>query len=393
MSKSIGLVNSIGIAFSSIRMLTGAFSIFYLVSKGISIEQIGWLKAFQGFVLVFIDIPLSHIADQYSRKFSISISILTAGIWLVLMGAGSSFEIFLLAELFNAISLGLMSGTFNSYLYDTSKKYHQNKLAIDIFSSYQKYSFLVMGVVSILGTIIYSQNSINIWYLSGGLMLLTFLTSFYLPSDTSEQKVKQPFVNVLTDIMNFFSVNKGFSTHFIYANLFIMSLGQILIQYWQILIPNTYINYMLAVGVIFFIILNIQALSAFLLGRVKEQESINKILFLSVFFSLIALVLSYFSTFFIIISIFLLFFIFGILSSISLSNIVENFPKERHSTLLSTLAVFSKICMFILMPLSAILIKYLSFNFLFIIICCFSYVTYSLFKKNSRMLNLDPRAD
>lgn len=116
------IVDSVGISFGCVRMLIGAFSVVYMLSKGVSLYQLGWIKAFQGVILVFVDIPLSHLSDKYSRKLSIILSIFFASVWLFLMGVGHTFTHFMIAEFFNALSLGLMSGTFSAYLYDIKKQ-------------------------------------------------------------------------------------------------------------------------------------------------------------------------------------------------------------------------------------------------------------------------------
>lgn len=56
------------------------------------------------------------------------------------------------------------------------------------------------------------------------------------------------------------------------------------------------------------------------------------------------------------------------ISSLSLSQLVENTPRDIRFTLLYSFAVLSKIVMFIIMPISAILINKLGVNFNLILI-------------------------
>jgi len=157
MTLSVNLVNYVGIGFSCIRMLIGAFSVIYLISTGVSVYQIGLLKSLQAAVIVFIDIPLSYVSDKYSRKFSIGLSIFFAAIWLLLTGLGHDFTDFLIAEFFNALSLGLMSGAFSSYLIDVAQKKDPKKRYIP-FLAHIKISVFFMGLISLIGAIIFTYD-------------------------------------------------------------------------------------------------------------------------------------------------------------------------------------------------------------------------------------------
>ncbi|MEN4546354.1 MFS transporter, partial [Pantoea agglomerans] len=80
-------------------MLIGAYSVIYMLQNGLSVSQVGLLKTFQGIIIVFLDIPLSYFSDRYSRKFSISVSILFSSAWLLTMAVADNFWFFMLAEL------------------------------------------------------------------------------------------------------------------------------------------------------------------------------------------------------------------------------------------------------------------------------------------------------
>lgn len=392
MLNAITIVNGTGVAFACVRMLIGAFSVIYLLNKGVSLQELGWLKAFQGFVLVFIDIPLSHIADQYSRKFSICLSILTAFLWLTITGLAENFWIFFIAEFFNALSLGLMSGTFSAYLYDMSKEYDQSKVALEVFSTYQKYSFFFMGIVSVIGSILYANNVGNVWFISAGLMIVVFIISLYLPSDKKNKKEgNKGLIDVGKEIFQFFFKTTNYGKNFLLINLSIAILSQILIQYWQVLLPDeAFHKSAMSFGVIFFCILNVQALAGLVLQKLNDEKKILKIglsCLALCFILILGVYLEKFTPFVIVLAIILLFFLLAIMSSLILAKVVEFFPKENKSTLLSTIAVLSKVGMFVFMPICAILIAYS--NVLFTLgtaIVLFGFYSY-LFKKEPRLVN------
>lgn len=109
------------------------------------------------------------------------------------MAVADNFWFFMLAELFNALSLGMMSGTFDSYLYDHSKNENNNISSQKIFSLYYKYQFMFMGVTSLIGATAYFYIGKSSIFISALLMFMIFLMSAFLPSDRqfkSEEKSK-----------------------------------------------------------------------------------------------------------------------------------------------------------------------------------------------------------
>ena len=90
------------ILFSSIRMLVGGYSSLYLTNHGLSIADISFLKAFQGIVIVLIQVPVGVIIDKCNNRFPfILISVFLAAIWMFLTAIGNTTPIFFAAEFFN----------------------------------------------------------------------------------------------------------------------------------------------------------------------------------------------------------------------------------------------------------------------------------------------------
>ncbi|EJF90815.1 hypothetical protein ME1_00015 [Bartonella vinsonii subsp. arupensis OK-94-513] len=111
-----------GFLFNGIRILTGAFIVFYMFEKGLTLIDIGIIKSFQAFIMMVTDIPLGYFADRKSYKLSIILAAAFAATWLFLMGVSTSFSGFLLAEFFNALSLTLIAGPIMLYLFNMRKQ-------------------------------------------------------------------------------------------------------------------------------------------------------------------------------------------------------------------------------------------------------------------------------
>ncbi len=58
-----------GFLFNGIRILTGAFIIFYMLGKDLTLIDIGIIKSFQAFIMMVTDIPLGYFADKKVIKY------------------------------------------------------------------------------------------------------------------------------------------------------------------------------------------------------------------------------------------------------------------------------------------------------------------------------------
>ncbi|KTC21537.1 hypothetical protein AO391_08520 [Pseudomonas marginalis ICMP 9505] len=356
MPTSIFLIHFVGIAAACVRMLIGAFSVIYLLGKGVSLTEIGLLKSFQAVVIVFIDIPLSYLSDRYSRKFSISLSIFCAAIWLITTGLSHTFTGFIVAEFFNALSLGLISGTFSAYLFDASQREKPGSTAAKILASYQKNQFFFMGIFSLCGVFLYNLNERLAWFVAGSLMLGVWTVSLYLPKDVKSQKSSPLSLSV------FFSEVSGLLGQDSKVNrllvLWVLAYGvslQSLIQFWQPLVTytSTIFSHSTILGFVFFAILMAQALSGKLVQSLHESEALDRIALLSIALSITLMILSADYTFLSIPYLVTCFFSVSLLSALGLAAIIQRSPSHLRSTYLSILSTFGKLLMLITMPIIA----------------------------------------
>ena len=370
MLKSSAAVRYTGIMYSGVRMLIGAFSVIYMLQNGLSVGQVGLLKTFQGIIIVFLDIPLSYFSDRYSRKFSISVSILFSSAWLLTMGVADNFWFFMLAELFNALSLGMMSGTFDSYLYDHSKNENSNISSQKIFSLYYKYQFMFMGVTSLIGATAYFYIGKLSVFISSLLMFAVFLMSVFLPSDRDfKSKGKSEFFSfamLFNGIGKIFVGREGWLILLtvITSSFFLQSL----IQYWQVIagedLPEN--GQAIILGVVFFFIMLAQSATGFVTETLPSSSNtkFHLISFLDVITSLLC---SFYYNNIYISAIFLciIFFYINFVQIISYARLVSHTETSLRSVTLSTIATVNKIVMFFMIaPFGFLLQRY---DWLFII--------------------------
>lgn len=258
------------ILFSSIRMLIGGYSSLYLINHGLSIADISFLKAFQGLVVVLIQIPIGFLIDHHKNRYPfILLSIFLAAIWLFLTGVSNTAFGFYTAELFNGVSLAVFNAVMlpilvETYSYETGKDDYNHTLG-----KFFKYQNLLMAISVILGSIFVNITSRYIWLISAllllGIGLFSMLTKdvkkFNFPSiKTPQKKAKPHFIHI------FSQVKSNNLTILLLANVALITIFQILAQFWQIIIYDYLgkdISYALIYGLFFSVILILQSVGSY----------------------------------------------------------------------------------------------------------------------------------
>lgn len=264
-----------GVAFNSFRMLVGAIAAIYMINQGLSIYEVGLIKSIQAMVILFIDIPLSYVADKFSRKFSIAVSTLLGSVWLFLMWVGHDFNSFLLAEIFNALSLSLIGGAYFAYLIDNSEASSEDEIK-QITAGYSKYHFFFVGLSGFAGGIVYNYIGEALWVIAAVSCLVLFLFSFMLPSDknhSGEGKLKTSLLQDMRSIYREIASEKAVMALLVSGLLFVTLYYQILIQIWQPYVISGFDNLSnegILFGVLFLVIQLSQSFTSWVIEKMKN---------------------------------------------------------------------------------------------------------------------------
>lgn len=275
-----------GVSFISARMLVGAIAAIFLLSKGISIYELGILKTFQASVIFFLDIPLGYISDKYGHKKTIILSVVFAAGWLIITGLCTTLSALILAEMLNGISLALFGGAFDAYLIRYYKSMGATKESRTILADFQKYQFLFMALSSMLGASFVAPDSVLPWLIAaaccGAIALLGIL---YLP-DLRDIKPNQRTGGMIDLI--FQDIKDGYTqlssksiVNIIVSFMPLAIYYQIIIQFWQPFIQNITNLKIEERGffwaILFALILIAQSLSSWVAGKVGDTFSLLKI--------------------------------------------------------------------------------------------------------------------
>lgn len=374
--KTLKTIIFYGVAFGSFRMLIGGISTLYLLSKNIDLIDLGLLKSFQFGLMMIIDLPLSYIADRYSRKLSTILGILFGSFWLLTTAFASEIWQFYVAEAFNAISLSLFGGAYISYLIDIKNKQYPDLDNKTLLSYDNKYNSLGMAICAFVGTSFLEPASNIIWIIAGTLLFIVSMGAFLqLPSDIyqsthnniSDLKINTPnFSENLGRLISILKTKQEICYGLIVLSILLIYF-QTILQLWQPVIKNFNTgNLGWIYGMFFSIVSLAQLLSSYAINsNIKNKYTYILIcLFLSLLLMLSAITLFQHSTkgvVLIVISLFIMFFGIKFLmieASAKFHDIIPN----NYRSLLDGMAFFiSRTILLIIFPAITYLIQKMGF--------------------------------
>lgn len=235
--------------FQGGRMLIGATSALYLVSKGLPEHQVFLLKGMQAGIILLLEIPFGMWADRHGKRGPVVVAMLLGGGWLALTAAAWSVPILFVAEALNAISLAMAAGALDAVYLEKAKASHrsvQNALATSA-----KVQFRAMALAAGVGGIIYGLSADGLWWLSAVMVWLSIIPFWWGTSTSTESKQTQPTeqthgqssartrnARMSALIKAALSSHRGLISALL-ASGFLYAGFQIAIQYWQLILVHT----------------------------------------------------------------------------------------------------------------------------------------------------------
>lgn len=349
--------------FNALRMLVGAISSIYLLTHGVNIIQLGFLKSMQSIIFFALDIPSSYLADKYSRKWAIIVATICGGLWLLITGLAKSIFGFFIAEIFNAISLTVLGGVSYAYIIDNSQK---NKTTQELLHNLNKLQFFFMAIASLIGAMLYSLSPKLPWLIAGLLCLtLSIIGIYILPIPKVFHHTKK--LSIKTVYSNIYNAPKNIIINGINLAL-ILALFQVFLQYWQIMLQYVFkiTDNGLFYGIIFCLILFAQSLSGYIFKKFKNNKNIS--LLLSTIMMLLAFTITsnqkYLFTF-------CLISFFGVIQS-TIANVRSIYhdmlEASTRSIYEAIVTSFAKLCVILLLPLTAYAIKITGWSIVIILL-------------------------
>ena len=277
------------VSVSSTRMLIGASSTIYMIISGLSLYQVGIIKSFQALIILALGFIVGLISDRMDRKYLYVLAVFFSFIWLLLSymagnSNGNSFELFFLAELFNALSLCVFQNNNHGYLVDTYNSQFDDNDTKKIFGKKSYLEFLFMSIASVIGGVLYQILKSDLFLLTSIMMFIVFmLGTFYLPN--CKTAIENNPSSKIFDKKSFALIFEKFEFYkkSIFLFLIFSLYFQIIIQYWQIIIDifDMVKSNESILGLVLFLMMLVQSFS----GKILEKYNVfSDFYILSIFF-------------------------------------------------------------------------------------------------------------
>lgn len=143
-------------ALTQIRIINVVGTLF-MIYRGVTLSQIFLTAVVYSVVAILTELPSSYLADKWSRKGLITISIVFAIFYWFLNFFAYGFVAFMVAIAIFSISYSLMSGTDEALMYDTAKELEEEKTSLKMLGRFFASGMLFKIVTPFLAVLIASR--------------------------------------------------------------------------------------------------------------------------------------------------------------------------------------------------------------------------------------------
>jgi len=296
--------------------------VLYYNYKGLSTGDFFLLQSIFSIIVFIIEIPTGYIADIYSRKRVIIISVFLWLIGLALLLSADSFISFALAETVMAFSRAFLSGTLQAYLYDALALQNEKDKALNEQGKLEAYALASTAISSLVGGFLFHTYKPLPIIISIIFCIIGTIISLTLPNIKEEKKKIHGIKNKLKDISEITKFATKYNQELkllMFYPAIIFSATSILFWFIQTYLETLGVSYNYF-GVIMFITLSMKSLFAYNADKINIKFGLARIIvtmFICVQSTLILLYLSTIYEFYLFGNIIV---IIGIMLSVSMIN-------------------------------------------------------------------------
>ncbi|MFF2797567.1 MFS transporter [Lysinibacillus xylanilyticus] len=336
--------------------------ILYLLHLKFSLYEIGILQAILNITMTVFELPSGIISDYLRRKKTLFLGHLFIILYMVIFVFSQDFWFLALGHVIYGIGLSLISGTEESYLYESYEK--EGKV-----ESYGKgigiYVACVTAALALsmgLGGYLQLFSWHLIFYMGIFMHLLSLIFIFSLEdADIYEKSSKQSIKSILKDSYNVLRENTTL-VYLIFALAIFSSIISVYFMYGQTLLFNLQID-IKEVGLIFSIISLLQIVTSLISSKISDKynqrDTIFFILFIILIFYLVSLINNTYLVLLAFIVINTLYALFEPITSVLFNNEVKT---NIRATLLSVINFATSLIMAIIFPLIGFIGEYVELN-------------------------------
>jgi predicted MFS family arabinose efflux permease len=194
----------------SLHFFGGVLVPFFLDWGKITFFQIMLLQAIFAISILIFEIPTGAIADRWGRKNSLIIASIFLIISIFIYSYKPIFILFIIGEIFWAISNSLLSGTEEALMYDTLLELKKEKKSKKIFAKMNIYSILGIMIAAPIGSIIAKYIGLRETMI---FMTIPFIFALILSFSFKEPKIgrrteKQNYISDIKTSIKYFKDHK-----------------------------------------------------------------------------------------------------------------------------------------------------------------------------------------
>jgi len=331
---------------------------FFTQWGGLKFSEVLYLNAWFMFWIFLLEIPTGTIADFISRKASISLASISGIIAVLIYISFPHIAVFMVGEIFFAISFTLMSGADEALIYDSLVDDKMEKGSKKIFSRLE--SFKLGGIVigALLGGVIAKFMGLRapVLFMVFPISISLIISLFLKEPEVDRKKEKEPYTSILKKGVKFFFRSKTLKILTL-DMVFVNSLAWLIIWFYQPFLSKAGVA-ILYFGIVhsfmslsqIFVISNFSGLEKLL--RTKKNLLILTTLLPGISF----IILGISDNFIPIIAAILLCSAFGLSRGPLFSNYLNKFiPSGERATVLSTISMLRTFMIVILNPIAGLL--------------------------------------
>ncbi|MGB9721994.1 MAG: MFS transporter [bacterium] len=230
---------TLGFFSNLFKSLMAPFWVIYFHSIGLNFEQISLLLVINHLVTVIFEIPTGAIADLFSRKFSVVISLLIAAVSAIGVYFSNSFLILLILYGVSGLGATFSSGAFESWFADSLLDFKKDIELTKYWGHFMGFVYLGAALGMVGGGIFVHYKILRPLWLVEGLGILSLcLYVFFLGREskfmknTDEKVTYKLYLNKITTGVPYLLKNKLLKLTCVGSLLFFFSSG-IISLLWQ----------------------------------------------------------------------------------------------------------------------------------------------------------------
>lgn len=198
---AMGLIN---LAF----FIFQGYFVFYLQKNGLSYLQMSLIYSANLIFSAILSLPMGNLADRYGRRRAFAAGTAIMGTAMLIYAFGSSFAIFIGAEIIWAVGWALMNGSNEAWVIDQLAKEGRSSDVPRTFTMMMGTSYIV-GVAGGIVASVLVIFALNLPFLGGSMIMFlgAVLVMRYLPENHGAQR--SSLRRILGESLAFYRSSKG----------------------------------------------------------------------------------------------------------------------------------------------------------------------------------------